>query len=211
VELEKADTEPGVATRVVVVHRSPWSSGHHGDDLKALAAGVPELLVRHHVDLVFAGHDHMYERGEWKGLKYVISGGGGAPLYPDITPKPSTRRAEATYNFVRVSVEGDEVKIVAQRPDGSTIESCGFRHGASWDCDGDASTLPPASTAPPSASQVPSSVGEAKPGQAASGSASPSRCACDVPGVRSAPGAWALLLGALGLAARRRRPRPLGD
>jgi acid phosphatase type 7 len=210
-ELEKADAEPGVSTRVVVVHRSPWSSGHHGDDVKALAAGVPELLVRHHVDLVFAGHDHMYERGEWMGLKYVTSGGGGAPLDPDITPKPSTRRAEATYNFVRVSVEGDDVKVVAQRPDGSTIESCGFRHGASWDCDGDASSSPRAPLAPPSASQVPSSVSEAKPGQAASGSATPSRCACDVAGARSAPGAWALLLGALGLAARRRRPRPLGD
>jgi hypothetical protein len=186
-ELEKADTETGLALRVVVVHRSPWSSGHHGDDARALAAGVPELLVRHHVDLVFAGHDHMYERGEWKGLKYVISGGGGAPLYPDITAKASTRRVEATYNFVRVSVEGDAVKLMALRPDGSTIESCGFRRGQSWDCDGGAANQGAASVQS-ATTESSRPAHELTPAPADSGGSHPSRCACEVPGAGSAPG-----------------------
>jgi acid phosphatase type 7 len=207
-ELVKADAEPGLSERFVVVHRSPWSSGHHGDDTKMLAAGVPELLVRHHVDVVFAGHDHMYERGEWKGLKYVITGGAGAPLYPDITPKPSSRRAEATYNFVRVTVDGDAAHILARRPDGSTIESCGFRHGASWDCEADASSAPDGPKARPSPSPH-----EPAPSPTASnssrGDAKPSRCWCDVPGGPAAPGAegaLALALAAI-VAARQARRR----
>jgi acid phosphatase type 7 len=209
-ELVKADTEPGLTERFIIVHRSPWSSGHHGDDVKMLATGVPEMLVRHHVDIVFAGHDHMYERGEWKGLKYVITGGAGAPLYPDITPKPSSRRAEATYNFVKVTVDGDAVHLVARRPDGSTIESCGFHHGASWDCEGDASssasgvpkTQPsqtqPAHQPPPRPTDSDSSGGGAKP----------SRCSCEVPGGPSAPGAEGALAIALAwLVSARRRAR----
>jgi hypothetical protein len=184
-ELEKADGEAGLSLRVVVVHRSPWSSGHHGDDARALAAGVPELLVRHHVDLVFAGHDHMYERGEWKGLKYVITGGGGAPLYPDITAKSSTRRVEAAYNFVRVSVDGDAVKLVALRPDGSTLESCGFRRGENWDCDA-AAAPDGAASAQPVVTEPPHRAERGSSESADSAGAHASRCGCRVPGERSA-------------------------
>jgi hypothetical protein len=35
------------------------------------------------VDLVFAGHDHVYERTvPIRGVSYVLSGGGGRRLYP---------------------------------------------------------------------------------------------------------------------------------
>lgn len=84
-ELTRADTEAGLVWRIAVVHHGPWSSGPHGGNAKLLDAKVPELLAAHKVDLLLAGHDHIYERGEHGGsapLKYVISGGGGAPLYP---------------------------------------------------------------------------------------------------------------------------------
>jgi 3',5'-cyclic AMP phosphodiesterase CpdA len=206
-ELVRADAEPGLAWRFVVVHHSPWSSGHHGDDVKMLMAGVPDLLVRHHVDLVVAGHDHIYERGENHGLKYIVSGGGGAPLYPDITPKPSTRKAEATHHFVLISVNEGGVRMTAKRPDGSTIESCGFGPHASWDCDGDAApsgatdAAPAPTTAPapsaPTARGVPSEPPRPNP----------TRCGCRVPGGRARTGRAAemLVLGGLALAVRRRR------
>jgi MYXO-CTERM domain-containing protein len=194
-ELARADAEPGVAWRFVVVHHSPWSSGHHGDDVKMLIAGIPALLVRHHVDLVLAGHDHIYERGENLGLKYIVSGGGGAPLYPDITPKPSTRKAEATHHFVLVSVSETGVRMTAKRPDGSTIESCGFGPRASWDCDGPVPSGAPVPTPEPPRS-------------------SSARCGCRVPGGHAGESEDAmamLLLGAVALGRRGRRSpvRPL--
>jgi hypothetical protein len=197
-ELLRSDGESGVAWRFVVVHHSPWSSGHHGDDVKMLMAGVPDLLVRHHVDLVLAGHDHIYERGENRGLKYIVSGGGGAPLYPDIAPKPSTRKAEATHHFVLVSVTEGGVRIVAKRPDGSTIESCGFGPRASWDCDAHA-------PAGDEAAATPAPIPEPHRSSAA-------RCGCRIPGGRSdeSEDAGILLLGgvALGLRARARKRPP---
>ena len=44
-ELSRADTEPGLVWRVVVMHHSPWSSGPHGGNARALRAGIPALFV----------------------------------------------------------------------------------------------------------------------------------------------------------------------
>lgn len=133
--LTRADTEAGLDLRVAVMHQGPYSAGPHGSDTDLLAAHIDELLTSHHVDLVVAGHDHIYERGEAHGLKYIISGGGGAPLYREISPLPSTRRVEATYNFVLATVNDAGVSVVAKRADGSLIEQCSFARGAAWQCD----------------------------------------------------------------------------
>ena len=65
-------------------HEPPWSHGLHGDSHRMIRDYAP-LLVAGHVDALFCGHDHIYERGAGatpKGkLTYIVTGGGGAPLY----------------------------------------------------------------------------------------------------------------------------------
>ncbi|HVY46779.1 MAG TPA: metallophosphoesterase, partial [Minicystis sp.] len=71
--LGSAASEAGVAHRIAVLHHGPFSSGpHHGNPRLGT---VVRMLREGHVELVLAGHDHIYERGEGAGLKYVISGG----------------------------------------------------------------------------------------------------------------------------------------
>jgi predicted phosphodiesterase len=206
-ELDKADSEPNLTWRIVVVHHSPWSSGRHGADAKMLAAGVPELLVRHRVDLLLAGHDHIYERGEAKGLKYLISGGGGAPLYTEMSGERSTRHFEATYHFLRVAVDADSLRVVAKRPDGSIVETCGFGRGQSWDCDPQGTPSGSAAeVSPPRAPTFDAPTPDAK---------GASRCACRVPGVdRNQPAAPIVAFGALAVSVvsgrRSRRSRRSG-
>jgi hypothetical protein len=193
--LKVADSEPGLVWRIAVVHHSPWSSGPHGGNAKLQDAGVPQLLGAHGVDLLLAGHDHIYERGDGGPFKYVISGGGGAPLYALELPQTTTRKAESTFHFVDMTATGDVMHLVAHRLDGSILESCAFTKGHPWDCD-----APPKSVAPEgSRASVPPET-----------PAGSSRCACSVPG---APGgstaALLLTLAAAGAAlagvARRRR------
>ncbi len=53
----------------------PWSLGR---------THVQPLIEKYGVDLVVSGHNHLYERFEVNGIPYVVTGGGGAPLYgPD--------------------------------------------------------------------------------------------------------------------------------
>jgi hypothetical protein len=189
-ELGKADGEPGLVWRMAVVHHSPWSSGPHGPNPKLVAAHIPELLAVHKIDLLFAGHDHIYERGQGAGsLKYVISGGSGAKLYPIGKPMSETRKAEAAYHFVEVTVTPTEVRTIAHRLDGSILEKCGFQKAASWDCDNvavaSAPSPPPPAPAPPAGS---------------------SRCSIDGPGADTGAG-WSvalLLVVAAAMGSRRR-------
>ena len=195
-ELGRADGEAGLVWRLVVVHHGPWSSGPHGGNARLVDAKIPELLAVHKVDLVLAGHDHIYERGEHGGgasLKYVISGGGGAPLYPIEHRQVTTRRVEPAYHFLELTLTQDALRLVAHRLDGTTLESCGFAHGQPWDC-----YSPPTSETPAAA---PAAAPEETP------STSSSRCGCAVPGAPpgAAVGVGLGLVAAGAAVARRRR------
>lgn len=198
--LADADGEPNLKWRVVVVHHGPWSSGPHGNNARLHDAGVIPLLAKHKVDLVISGHDHIYERGWSDGLAYLVSGGGGAPVYKIKSKLPQARKLESVRHFVEVSVSSSSMQIVATRLDGSTIERCGLSKSAGgWDCDG------PLAAATGSS---PSTSGEHGGG---SSTAPPpaSRCACDVVGAGPRPGlagALGVVMGAV-LALRRRSRR----
>src|SRR5215472_12729855 len=194
-ELAHADAEPGLKWRIAVVHHGPFSAGHHGGNPRLLRPHVPELLVAHHVDLLLCGHDHIYERGDALGLRYIVSGGGGAPLYTDITPLPSTRKAEAAYHTVLFAVTPDEVKLTATRLDGSQLDTCAFGHEPGWRCGPrDAPSAPASSDA---STAAPSGVEPAR--KAAS-------CGCSV-APRTPLGGWGALCALVGLGARMRKRR----
>ncbi|MHC5066474.1 MAG: purple acid phosphatase family protein, partial [Planctomycetota bacterium] len=76
--------------KVLSLHHAPFTSGIHQQD--QAVANVRNHLVplfeSHQVDLVFAGHDHHYERSAKDGIQYVISGGGGAELRNPNLPNP---------------------------------------------------------------------------------------------------------------------------
>jgi hypothetical protein len=194
-ELGRADSEPGLVWRIIVVHHGPWSSGPHGGNPKLLAAHLPELFVRHKVDLVLSGHDHIYERGTSEGVKYLVSGGGGAPLYPIAQRAPTASMAETAYHFIEVVANANSMRIVTHRVDGAILETCGFEKGPAWDCD-----KPKTPVVSAAAQQPPAPVD----------ASAPSRCACDVPGAPASTGtalAPMLFLGlsaSLRLASRRR-------
>jgi acid phosphatase type 7 len=194
--LQAADAESGLAWRIAVIHHSPWSAGPHGDNATLLAAGIVDLLLAHHVDIVLAGHDHIYERGESRGLKYIISGGGGAPLYREISPKPSTQKVESTYNFVLFHVSRERIAVDAKRPDGTYIEQCAFGHGKPWACGGDG----PVANVPASVS-VPPAPEPPPRGEPGASSASRSRCGCDLPGAAGADTAWLVGVAGVGVVA----------
>ncbi len=136
-QLEAAASSSAIAHIFVFLHHSPYASGIHGENEDAQIAGLPRLFTKYGVDAVFAGHDHVYERGEADGLRYIISGGCGAPLYPRRRINAYTAWFESTTHFVRVAVHGQEVEYTALRPGGSIIDSFKYikRKGAAGEPD----------------------------------------------------------------------------
>lgn len=197
--LANAADEKGIVWRVIVTHHGPWSSGPHGDNTRFRDAGIPDLLKKHKVDLVIAGHDHIYERGLADGIAYFVSGGGGAPVYKIKTKGPFARRTESVRHYVEGSVSAVAIQFAATRPDGTVIERCGLRKGEGWDCDA------PAAAAASGAASGSSGSGQSTAAGASSGG---SKCGCRAAGGERASGSGAigLVLGlAISLVARRRR------
>lgn len=66
------------------------------------------LMQEHNVSYVFAGHIHAYAEATRDGVHYIITGGGGAPLYTQDHP-------QAFDHYVRVTVDGTEVNTEVVR------------------------------------------------------------------------------------------------
>ena len=197
--LADSDAEPGLVWRILVVHHAPWSAGPHGANRMMLAAEIPALLRAHKVDLIFGGHDHIYERGANEGLPYVITGGGGAPTYRVRSALPSTRKVESTRHFVQVAVEGETLKMLALRPDGSTLDQCDLAKGRGWACD---------APKEPVAAPLASAAATASAASPVTVSAEGSRCSCHLVGGPAPRALPAVLLGVAvcaGVARRRAR------
>ena len=124
-------------------HEGPWAHGVHGG-APEMARDYAPLLAAAHVDVLFSGHDHIYERGVGTtpagNLTYVVTGGGGAPLYspscraasgpPPNVPRPvqpcpdSVAVLTNTYHYIMVEVGVDGVTLCPRHPDGSPVEAC---------------------------------------------------------------------------------------
>jgi hypothetical protein len=119
-ELEGSERD-GVPNVFVLEHQPALSVGAHCGEALAQADWV-ELFERHRVRAVFAGHDHAYERMERNGVRYFVSGGGGAELYAESACAALDRAARRVYlpvhHLLRVRVSGPEVTVEALPLDG---------------------------------------------------------------------------------------------
>ncbi|MEZ4369126.1 MAG: metallophosphoesterase [Kofleriaceae bacterium] len=126
-ELVAARQDPAIDHIFVVMHHPPYSVSLHGGQRDLRERWTP-LFERYGVAAVFSGHDHVYSRAVVGGVQYVVSGGGGAPLYPR-SPRASAIDKEAVQTFervnhyVRVRVHGPQIELAAIRIDGTVIEA----------------------------------------------------------------------------------------
>jgi len=77
------------------------------------------LVEQGNVAAVYMGHIHAFWAADRGGVRYVISGGGGSPLYP--LPPGYPQRRFAHYMTVLAAPDGDFVETVHPYRGGSTI------------------------------------------------------------------------------------------
>lgn len=181
-----------------VSHWGPRSSGPHGESRPFRMGSVSDWLRQYRVDVCIAGHDHLYERGDDAGLRYIVTGGGGSPLYQRRFDRDYARRVVSEHHFVRVDVERDRLVFAAVRPDGTTIERCGLLR-TGWDCD----------RGPGVGGRAPaSSEGIISAARSAVESQVQRNCSCRTPAAplpqRAEIARWSLLIAGLWVGRRRR-------
>lgn len=121
-DLITANSDTSIAWIFVNLHRPPYSSGSHGSQIDVQNAWCP-IFEEYGVELVFCGHDHSYERTKSiNGVNYIITGGGGAPLY-DVSKNDWTAYANKTYHFCLVEITDKKLVLKAIKPDGVIFDS----------------------------------------------------------------------------------------
>lgn len=121
-EAARASIAAGEASWIVVVHHHPaFSSARHGSEKDVQHELVP-LYEEYGVDLVLTGHDHVYERLERNGTTYLVTGGGGAPLYEFKEALPESRVRARSYHYVRVTADAGRLALEAVDLDGNILD-----------------------------------------------------------------------------------------
>lgn len=112
-------------------HDGPYARGQHRGNQTARERYVP-ILAKYHVDLLVSGHDHLYQRGEISGIRYIVSGGGGAGLYKETCGVAGTPRCPADgmqkviseHHYLVLTIAKDSVEMCPRKADGHLLEKC---------------------------------------------------------------------------------------
>jgi hypothetical protein len=107
---------------VVFFHHPLYSSGEEHGNTTLLRKIWAPVFERSHVDIVFNGHDHDYEHCYVNGITYIVTGGGGAPIY-DVGHSPWTIYSEKTFHYCLLTVNSSTLTFEAKKPDGLVFDS----------------------------------------------------------------------------------------
>jgi predicted phosphodiesterase len=127
---ERALEESKAAWKMAFFHHPLYSSGDaHGseEDLRTL---LEPLFVKYGMDVVFAGHEHFYERVKpQKGIHYFTCGGSAKLRKGDIQKgSPLTEKGDDVENtFMVVEVVNDVFSFQTVSRSGATVDSGSFQ------------------------------------------------------------------------------------
>jgi hypothetical protein len=119
---------------VALYHRSAYSAGReHGSELPVREAFAP-VFDRHGVHLALSAHEHNYERtkplragvADPAGTTYVVSGGGGGPLYP-AGVAGWTAKSASVHHYVRGIATECTMNLSAIGVDGVVFDTVEIR------------------------------------------------------------------------------------
>ena len=111
--------------KICYFHHPLYSDGkRHGSQLD-LRVVLEPLFVKYGVNVVFSGHDHVYERiRPQKGITYFVSGAGGQLRKGDVKSSALTAaQFDQDCSFMLVEVSGDDLFFEAVSRTGTIVDA----------------------------------------------------------------------------------------
>lgn len=122
-ELEwlKADLEANKNKPITVSMHVPLFTSGKYDPYNA--PYLLELFDKYNVLFVFSAHVHSYERSLYKGTNYIVTAGGGAPLYPVTRVNPYKQVRKNAHHYTVLTENNGEYTLKAIDIDGNIIDT----------------------------------------------------------------------------------------
>jgi hypothetical protein len=123
--LEAELAKSGSDWKIAFFHHPLYSSGKtHGSSLD-LRVRLEPIFVHYGVNVVFSGHDHIYERMKpQQGIYYFVSGSGGSLRKGDWRHAAFTEAGfDQDFTFMLVEIAGDEMSFEAVTRTGQVVDS----------------------------------------------------------------------------------------
>jgi 3',5'-cyclic AMP phosphodiesterase CpdA len=111
--------------KICYFHHPLYSdAGRHGPTID-LRVVIEPILVKYGIDVVFSGHDHVYERIKaQKGITYFVDGSSGQLARGDVNPSADTAAFfDQDQTFMLVEIAGDDMLFQAISRAGRTVDS----------------------------------------------------------------------------------------
>jgi len=91
---------------IAIFHHPLFDVGqlHRGDERNIKPVLMP-IFEKYAVSAVFSGHSHDYQRFEYNGIYFIVTGGGGSNLYGQSRRDPYLQKFSLTYHFCLLSQE----------------------------------------------------------------------------------------------------------
>jgi hypothetical protein len=124
--IEKELVNAGENWKIPYFHHPLYSSGKSHGSHPDLAAVLEPLFLKGGVTVVFAGHDHFYERIKpQKGIVYFVAGSGGKLRRGDINRRTGLTAVgfDTDHAFLAVEIDGDQLYFNAISRLGTVIDS----------------------------------------------------------------------------------------
>ena len=111
--------------KILFLHHPLYTSGRYSRSSRVHRWALEPLLIRHGVNVVFSGHEHIYQRSELQhGIQYFVSGGAGSLRLGDGAPAPYIAKTyDNDYHFMLVEIDGDDLYFQAITRTGETIDA----------------------------------------------------------------------------------------
>lgn len=122
--LKKVLQSEAGSTRPIIVlfHHPSRTAGTHAPVDGQRKLWEP-LFLQYGVRLVLQGHNHNYERIQYKSITYLTSGGGGNMLYPCIRPAVGLKVCKSIHQFLTVTATPTKIGVRVIDSSGRLIDA----------------------------------------------------------------------------------------
>ncbi len=126
---EKESTGSRAEWKIAFLHHPVYTSGRYTLAARGIRFALESAFINGGVDVVFSGHEHIYQRAAMQnGILYFITGGAGSLREGDAKPSPQIARAyDRDYHFMLAEITDEGFFFQAIDRLGATVDAGALR------------------------------------------------------------------------------------